>query len=566
MKRTTLALLVLLCSSASAQFTEVLEVRVTNVDVIVTKGGQPVSGLTRDDFEIYENGVKKEISNFLEIQEASPSATLTTTGTPAETTTPAVVPPPSPRPRSITIFVDNTILSPARRNQVLPHLKKFLAEQVRPGDLVAVVVWGAGMKVMLDPTSDATRIAQAVEQLGKWAVVNSDLRGDREQFYESVESLIHLWSSKKVALPNGEIVQAKPKWSEGLSLARAYADKVLFDARARGEALKSVIATQRAMPGRKIFVLLTQNMSTNPAEEAFLYLDSRRDEFDQVTAPAVVMAREFELPSLVTEIARTANSAGVAIYPIDGGGKDSNTPFAPDASEGRSLATRGQFAVADTSTGTLMGIAADTGGVASVGSTNFALAFDTIANDLNTYYSLGYRSEGERTDRLNRIEVKLKKRGYQVRTRNSVVEQSVASEMQDAVTANLFAPSATNELGVRVAAGAATPRDAESVTIPLTLTIPTDRLALLPDGTDVVGKFAVHAAFLRGDGAVSKVARQEYPLRFTAESLPRRKEITVKIDVAADPKVGAISVGVMDQTTRATGFASVSLTPPSSAP
>ena len=569
MKPYMLALLVLAGSSASAQFSEVMEVRVTNVDVIVTKGGKPVAGLTKEDFEVYENGVKKEISNFLEIQESTPSATLTATdvSAPAASPTATATAPPSPRPRAFTIFVDNSVLSAGRRNQVLPHLKKFLSEQVRTGDHVGIVVWGAGMKVILDTTSDQARIAQGIEQLGKWAVVGLSVDADREQFYESVESLIHIWStSKVVALPNGDIVKAKPKWRDGIALARAYADKALHEARARSEALKSVVASQRVVPGRKVLVLLTQGFTTNPAGPAFDYLDARRDEFSEVTSPAMSMAREFELPSLVTEIAQVANSAGVTLYPIDAGGKDSNIANVSDATRGRSVASNVILSSPETSTATLMGIAADTGGVAMVGSTNFQLAFDTIANDLNTYYSLGYRSEGEKADRMNRIEVKLRKRGYQVRTRTAVVEQSVASEMQDAVTGNLFRPAPTNELGLRAVAGPPTPRDADSVTIPLTLTIPTDRLALLPDGTDVVGRFAVHAAFLRGDGAVSKVARQEYPLRFTAESLPRRKEITVKIDVAADAKVGAISVGVMDQTTRATGFANVPLTPPPPAP
>jgi VWFA-related protein len=556
-----LVLFALLCSSASAQFSEVMEVRVTNVDVVVTKGGKPVAGLTKEDFEVYENGVKKEITNFLEVHEA-PSATLTTTST-NEAASPAAVAPPSPRPRSFTVFVDNTVLSPARRNQVLPHLQKFLREQVRAGDRVGVVVWGPGLKVITDPTSDPARINDAVDQLSKWAAVGLDTRGDREQFYESIESLIYMWSTRKQPGPDGtSIVPAKPEWTEGIARARSYADKAMHEARARSEALKSVIATQRGVPGRKVLVLITSSFSTNPAGEAFDYLDTRRDEFNNVTSPAMVMAREFELPSLVTEVGQTANSAGVTLYPIDAGGKDANNPYTPNAAEGTSLAPLRTIFSAETSTATLMGIAADTGGVAMIGSTNFSLAFDTIANDLNTYYSLGYRAEGEKADRMNRIQVKLKKRGYEVRTRTAVIEQSVASEMQDAVAANLFRPSPTNDLAVRAAAGAATPRDAESVTIPLTLTIPTERLALLPDGTDVVGRFAVHAAFLRGDGAVSKVARQEYPLRFTAESLPRRKEITVKIDVAADPKVDSISVGVMDVTTKATGFAAVKLAPP----
>lgn len=548
-----------LCGAASAQFSEVMEVRVTNVDVIVTKDGKPATGLTRDDFEVFENGVKKEISNFLEIRETSAAATLTTEATPTEVSPAATL--AQVRPRSIIVFVDNAVLSPARRNMVIPHLRMFLRENVRPGDYVGIVVWAAGLKVMLEPTSDQAAIDQGLEGLGKWATVSIDRNAERENFYGAIRDLISLWASR--GLPGGPgggapSAPPKPAWADAIGLARGYADRQLFDTRARSEALKSVIASQRGVQGRKVLVLITQSLSTNPAEDAFLYLDSIRDKFRDVHGSAMSMAREFTLPSLITEVAEVANSAGVSLYPIDAGGKDTDSR-GPDAAESNRLSERPMF-TPETSTATLMGFAADTGGVAIVGSTNFKLAFDTIANDLNTYYSLGYRSTGERTDRMNRIQVKLKKRGYQVRTRTAVVEQSVASEMQDAVTANLFRPSPVNDLQLRAAAGAPTPRDAESVSIPLTITIPTERLTLVPEGADVVGTFAVHAAFLRSDGAVSKVARQVFPIRFTAESLPRRKELTVKIDVSADPRVDAISVGVMDETSRATGFASVNLT------
>src|SRR2546421_9089798 len=46
---------------------ESIEVSIVNVDVFVTnKAGQRVHGLTQNDFDIYENGVKQPISNFAE--------------------------------------------------------------------------------------------------------------------------------------------------------------------------------------------------------------------------------------------------------------------------------------------------------------------------------------------------------------------------------------------------------------------------------------------------------------------------------------------------------------------
>ena len=66
-------------------FIETMEVRVVNVDVVVRdKKGNPVSGLTTDDFRILENGQPVEITNFLEV--TSTTGALDTAA-PSEATT-----------------------------------------------------------------------------------------------------------------------------------------------------------------------------------------------------------------------------------------------------------------------------------------------------------------------------------------------------------------------------------------------------------------------------------------------------------------------------------------------
>ncbi len=48
-------------------FVDTVYVQVVEVDVVVTdRKGRPVSGLKRDDFELYVDGVPVEISNFFE--------------------------------------------------------------------------------------------------------------------------------------------------------------------------------------------------------------------------------------------------------------------------------------------------------------------------------------------------------------------------------------------------------------------------------------------------------------------------------------------------------------------
>ena len=542
-----LALILIAChSSVYAQFSETVEVRITNVEAVVTdRAGKPVRGLTKDDFEIYQDGVEQEITNFAEITEEVPSATMNTVATDAAAGVAAAAPAPFRR-RLITVLVDDASLTMAGRNAVLPQLRKFLTEQVRPGDAVGILDWQNSLKVELEPTSDHAAIVAAVDRLAGRAP--NPAAGWRADLEREILGLIAAYKSR------GE----QPPIDSGISIASSHANRLSAAMRQKIAAIQSVISAMRGMDGRKVLVVLTQSLSANPGQEAFEFIDSIREQFagGNLFNP-LSESRIYEIQNVVPEIASAANSAGITLYPIHAGGKGLGINDI-DASGSLNIGMRPVLA-SDTSMQTMHAIANDTGGKALTGSTNWQLAFNTIATDLSTYYSLGYRSAGERQDRLRNVDVRLKKKGYTVRNRKAVIEKTPASEMSDAVMANLFYTSPANALEVKATTGTPTPAPDGNVVVPLMITVPMQSLTLLPDGEDLVGKYSVFAAFLREDGAVSRVANQTQMFRFPASSLARRKELTVKLDVTMDPKTGAISLGMMDETSRATGFAVVKL-------
>jgi hypothetical protein len=253
-----------------------------------------------------------------------------------------------------------------------------------------------------------------------------------------------------------------------------------------------------------------------------------------------------------------ANGAGVTLYPISpaGLGVDLHSVADENVSGEATAATRG-VARADEGLLTLRQIAAATGGRALTGSNNFELAFNTITQDMSSFYSLGYHTEGARKDAVRSISVKLRKKGYEVRSREAFIERSTNSEMEEAVAANLLYPVSKNDLSVTLAKAGAPAASAEQqqVVVPVFIRIPTSGLTLIPDGTDLVGQFSSYTAFMRSDGKVSEVKHQKHQLRFPAESLKRRKEITVKYDLTIDDKTNDVSVGIMDDTSHVTGFA-----------
>jgi VWFA-related protein len=546
------AVLVVESLSAQTYFSEIVEVRVTNVDVIVTgKDGKPVSGLTRADFEVLEDGVPQEVTNFLEVVEP-PVATLAVGVATAGGSATAPVPAPGsdPRRRLVTVFIDNAVLQPHRRNQVLPHLSRFMRESIRPGDEVMLTVWSTGLRVTLEPTGDMAAIEAGIEKLAQWTTAGSNAGNEREQFQRDVGNLIDLYANRNPP--------ERPPISQVLALARSFSMRRSHEMRQKIEALRSVMSAMRGSEGRKVLVLVTEALTTNPGDESFYYISSIRDQFEGgQSAPIENEAQAFAISGLVEEIANAANSSGVTMYAIDARGLSGGFNDV-DASSNVRVGYR-TTVVPETSLTTLRAVADLTGGTAFTGTSNWKLAFDTIAADLRTYYSLGYRTNGERRDRMKKVEVRLKKKGLNVRVRRQVLERSITSEMADAVAAQLFRASATNDLAIQAIAGPPSVGHADTVVVPLTITIPTEQLTLVPEAGDLTGAFSVYAAFLRSDGAVGHAAQPAQRFRFPAASLDRRREITVKLDVSMDARTTGVAIGVMDEMSRVTGFTTVAL-------
>lgn len=150
---------------------EVLDVRIINVDVIVTdKKGNFVPNLTADDFTILENGVPKPISNFYEVQGSIAKNVI------GEEPAPEAAPAPAPAARKeipeemkrrIIFYVDNLSLSPFNRNRVFQQMKDFVTQVMRPGDEAMIATYNRSMKVRVPFTRDTGQILSMLEGLQK---------------------------------------------------------------------------------------------------------------------------------------------------------------------------------------------------------------------------------------------------------------------------------------------------------------------------------------------------------------------------------------------------------------
>src|SRR2546423_521350 len=143
--------------------------------VVLDSRGRQVTDLTASDFELSEDGRAQAITNFSYVTnepEAAAGANAQTKARPANAKNSSRTPPVPParlRPgsqrRTIAFIVDDLGLSFVTTEYVRQFLRQFIKEQMRPGDLVAVIRTSAGVGALQQFTSDPRLVERAVERV-----------------------------------------------------------------------------------------------------------------------------------------------------------------------------------------------------------------------------------------------------------------------------------------------------------------------------------------------------------------------------------------------------------------
>jgi VWFA-related protein len=336
--------------------------------------------LTADDFEIYEDGHKQVITSFAYVSNVG-ARPATTPEKPRETKTGSFTPPPPltrdvPR-RTIALVVDDLGLSAESMSDVRRSVRKFVAEQMQPNDLVAILRTGTQVGALQQFTNDKRLLNRAVDQL-RWNLC----------------SRVGINVLRPVGLPN----YSGCLHSYGSTLSQ----------------LRSIVEAMGRLPGRKSLILMSDSVPIQNQElEPY--------EYEGVPESA---GDDWVYRRGLAKIAEKAIRSSVVIYSVDTQGLQVTGPTAADQFSGNInqmtaqmrnvLATRSRL-LQDRRTGGDM-IARQTGGFQIRNSNDFH--FDRIMEDQSGYYLLGYRPTGETFNKhFHHIKAKIKKSGMTVRTR-----------------------------------------------------------------------------------------------------------------------------------------------------
>jgi VWFA-related protein len=252
MTRTKVWTAALLCSlTLSAQETprlgETVEVSIVNVDVVVTDGkGNRVRGLTKDDFELFENGKPRPVSNFAEYASDDPAARVGVAGEAA---------PPSQREkRTLLIFFEEMQLTGFAADAIAAALKKTADAVIGPGDAVSIVYWTPDAIQHFDAGSDRAKIATTIDFLNKKAKsARLDERAEALEDMANRRELLEMTTESR----QGRSVPQMTGADRGPNLAMLIAYNKMIT---RVGAINSAINSIAGIEGKKIAILATRRL------------------------------------------------------------------------------------------------------------------------------------------------------------------------------------------------------------------------------------------------------------------------------------------------------------------
>jgi VWFA-related protein len=364
-------------------------------DVIVRDNkGQFIANLKKDDFEVFEDGVKQEVISFLlthggrVYNEAAPPPPPPMEG--------IILPPSKPTSdaagRIWLIFVDDLHLDFRNTGRIKDLFKKIANELVHEGDMFGIVSSGPS-SLAIDLTYDRKRLTQAIDKISG------------------------------AGLKPQEILDA-PLGAEGPSEVR-YRAHVAFDT-----AYGIMKSLEQVHNRRKAFVYVSNGYDFNPFSDTRKKQDEARwremnpssgnddgsgnnNNSDSDTNPFLRQGNQFsfaDLASQLGELTRQANRANVTIYTIDPRGLVGG----PDLDEKVDMVDFQNYVT--TSQNSLRVLSEQTGGFATINQNDFVKSLKRIDAETSDYYVIGYYSSNpDPTQRRRQVEIKVKRPNVELR-------------------------------------------------------------------------------------------------------------------------------------------------------
>jgi len=497
-------------------FADRIDVEIVNIEVFVTdQEGRRVRDLSKEDFELYEDGRPVEITNFYAVTRPPVDAAEPLTAA-AENEPPAAAAPqqlPEEQKLRLMIYVDHYHTLPNERTRVLAPLGEFLAKRLVQGDELMLVGYGGELEVIQPFTGDRRLIAEALAKL-----------------HRTVTRLPAQQMAGKLASKWANMAAANPFSAGGGAHTAGHAQEAGFRLHQSINSLDRAVRSLGSLPGRKAILYVSAGLPLGG-------LDNR---------------------NRFRRIARTANAHRVTFYALDArGGTDSTLSaiYSGDEVGGASRTIRqgsGKWARQEP----LLMMAAPTGGSVILNTYNFAGTLSRMSEDFDTFYSLGYASRSTGEVKYHKIEVKLRRPGLTARHRHGYLERPLAERIADRTVSSLVLDREVNPLGIELAFDEAEKQHAEEFLLPILVRIPLRGVSLVPRDEVAEGRLRIYVVVRDEVGHFSPVRELFYPVTILRDHLEQARDgdVGYQTTLRIRPGTQQVAVGIWDEISGAESF------------
>ncbi len=581
----------LAAQDGDAVFSDTIDVEVVNVEVVVSdKDGQPVKGLTREDFRVFEDGQPVELTNFYAVEQ--PLVAVGEREVSGEAEADPERPAGGTRDLSLVIFVDNLNIRPENRKLLFENLRSRLAESAVAGTRTMVAAMNNRVEVVQPFTRDLDQVFAALDAMEKETSIHALLDGERRMFLSQLTRASLRdgqcgrnrppSSSSSGGGSGGGGTVGDPLFDEAIRTARDLALNVRSLGEQRYQAARGTIASLAAfsdtlggLPGRKALLYLSDGIPVRPADSMAEAWAGKYDQWLQQNESAIRNCSRY--PEAVADLQRAVTAAGssefdlhsdfdrltarasdnrLAIYPVSNSGRQSSMVSASiggGVDGGSGQAMRGAMVTESMSRdASVLQLAEDTGGQALTGNANVGELLERVADDFSTFYSLGYappagKGRGEDDESFRKIEVKVARDGASVRHVKGYHARSWRDRLGDMTAAAALFELESNPLGIQLHKGEPQ-RLGGRFKVPIMVQIPLGNLQMVSDGENYNANLSLLVVVLDDKGGFSQPRRFDLPIKIpNAQILQARQQAAgypVELEMKKDAR--RVAVGVRD--------------------
>lgn len=547
------------------RFHQAAVVEIVSFEVAVSDEHGPVLGLTPADFRVLHDGKPVELSNFAFYRrtddrrapartEASTKADVAVVGDLVAEERPGL---------SLYFYVDNDNLSPFNRGRVLEGALEFVRTRLGPRDRAAVVFNEGGPKTAQGLTENREEVVSALQRLrdkpGGRSIANAERLQAIVDVQRTAQEVRALANSTRMRPSLEQKIEAMAQ--SALNEVRSFEQTERLATRNATRGMRAMVTAMSGLPGRKALVYVSDGLPNTPGQAAYrAFEQSFRDVpfvRNQLNDVRMYRTAEGSEQGVFDEVVTSAAAAGVAVFTIDARGL-----VAPGHAESMGDPSASWSEEVRNYQEPLQRIAVETGGSAFVNGNDFRAGLDQFARELDSYYLLGYPLPGPRRKPLHTVEVELvNRRGCRLSYRQRFVERSLPALVEDRVLAALSFDPNENPLGISATSG--TPRKGTSKTwdLPVRIGVPIGKLALLPEGDQMVGQVTAYYVTRDGDNRQSALHKADHRVavpRGEYESA-RRRSWPITATLVVRPGSYRIAVGVREELTGVAGYATLVL-------